>query len=56
MLHVDKVMTSHGNPKFNDNFKEWMNSNHGKHGKFKANRGKLHDYLVMTFDFTENQR
>ena len=26
---------------------------YGKHGEVKSNRGKLHEYLVMTFDFTE---
>ena len=46
-------MSSHVNPKVNDNFKEWMNHKYGKHGKMKSNRGKLHEYLGITSDFTE---
>ena len=41
------------NTKFNDKFKERMNCNYGKHDEVKANRGKVHEYLGMTFDFTE---
>ena len=41
------------NPKVNDKFKKWVNRNQGNHGKVKANRGKVHEYLGMTFDFTE---
>ena len=44
------------NPKVNDKFKKWVNRNYGKHGKVKANRGKVHEYLGMNFDFTEKDR
>ena len=32
-----------------------MNRDYGKHGEVKANRGKVHEYLGMTFDFTEKE-
>ena len=53
IFHVDDFITSHVNPKVNDNFKQWTNHNYGKHGEVNANRGKVHEYLGMTFDFTE---
>ena len=46
-------MSGHVNPKVNDKFKKWMNHNYGKHGEVKENRGKVHNYLGMTFYFTE---
>ena len=33
-----------------------MNRNYGKHSEVKSNRGKLHDYLGTTFDFTEKAK
>ena len=33
-----------------------MISNYFKHGEVNSNRGKVHDYLGMTFDFTEKVR
>ena len=53
ILHVDYFMSSHVNPKVNNSFKEYINCNYGKHGEVNSNRGKLHYYLGMTFDFTE---
>ena len=52
IFHVDGVMYSHVNPKVDDKFKEWMNRNYGNHGEVKANIGKVHEYLGLTFDFT----
>ena len=51
-FHVDDLMSSHVNRKVNDKFAEWLNRNYGSHGEVKANRGKIHDFLGMTFDFT----
>jgi hypothetical protein len=42
------------NAKVNDAFGKWLNRKYGTHGKVKATRGKLHDYLGMTFDFTQD--
>ena len=55
-LHVDDVMSIHINPKFNDKFKSCINLNYGKHGEVKANRWKVHEYLGITFDFTEKEK
>ena len=46
-------MYSHVNSKVNNKLKEWTKHNYDKHGEVKANRGKVYDYLVTTFDFTE---
>ena len=46
-------MSSHVKPKVNGKFKEWMGRNYGKHDELKANKGKVHQYLGMKFDFTE---
>ena len=51
ILYLDDFMFSHVNPKVKDKFKEWMNPNYGKHGVVKSNRVKMHEYLVMTFNF-----
>ena len=56
ILHVDDVIYSNVNPKVNDKFKEWMNLNYGKHGEVKSNRGKVHEYLGISFNFIKNER
>ena len=33
-----------------------MNHNYGNNGDVNANRGKVHDYLGMAFDFTEKEK
>ena len=52
-FHVDDLMSSHMDPKVNDKFLVWLNKMYGKHGEVKATRGKIHDYLGMTFDFSK---
>ena len=44
-------MSSHINPKVNDNFDEWLQGKYGEHGKVKSHRGKVHDYLTMIFEY-----
>ena len=51
-FHMDDVMSRHVNPKVNDKFKDPMNRNYENNGKVKSNRGKVHEYLGMNFDFT----
>ena len=46
-------MSSHVNRKVNDVFLKWLNKKYGKYGAVKATRGKVHDYLGMTFDYSE---
>ena len=52
-FHVDDLMSSHVNRKVNDIFLKWLNKKYGKYGAVKATRGKVHNYLGMTFDYSE---
>uniref|UniRef100_A0A7S1V1J3 Reverse transcriptase Ty1/copia-type domain-containing protein n=1 Tax=Grammatophora oceanica TaxID=210454 RepID=A0A7S1V1J3_9STRA len=52
-FHVDDVMSSHVDPKVNDEFDKWLNKMYGGYGKVKCVRGKVHDYLGMILDFSE---
>jgi len=52
-FHVDDLMCSHKDPYVNNNFEKWLNKMYGKHGEVKVTRGHKHDYLGMTFDFSE---
>jgi hypothetical protein len=49
---VDDLMSSHVDPQVNDKFLAWLNKQYGSYGEVKATRGKIHDYLGMTFDFS----
>ena len=53
-FHVDDVMSSHINPKVNDDFDEWLQANYGEHGKVKVHRGKVHDMLVSFHPCSHN--
>ena len=46
-FHVDDMMSSHINPKVNDDFDEWLQAKYGEHGRVKSHRGKVHNYLGM---------
>ena len=52
--HVDDLKSSHVNPAVNDKFHQWLEQQYGdpKIGQVKSVRGKKHDYLVMTLDYT----
>ena len=53
-FHVDDLMCSHMvDKKVNNRFLKWLNKMYGKYGEVKATRGHKHDYLGMTFDFSE---
>ena len=52
-FHVDDVKSSHINPKVNDEFEGWLNGKYGNYGAVKVTRGPIHDYLGMTFDFSQ---
>ena len=56
ILHVDNFMPSHVSSKVNDKFKKCMNRNYGRHVEVNSNRGKVHKYLGITFDFTEKSQ
>jgi hypothetical protein len=50
--HIDDLKSSHVDSKVNDSFLVWLNSKYGKLTPVRATRGKLHDYLGMTLDYT----
>ena len=52
-FHVDDLKSSHMDKRVNDKFLIWLNDMYGHHGEVKATRGKIHDYLGMTFDWSE---
>jgi len=52
-FHVDDRMSSHLDKTVNDEFDKWLNKEYGAHCAVKATRGKVHDYLGMTFDFSQ---
>jgi Reverse transcriptase (RNA-dependent DNA polymerase) len=52
-FHVDDLMGSHIQSSVNSKFIKWLNKKYGGYGEVKATRGKVHDYLGMTFDFSE---
>ena len=52
-FHVDDVMSSHINPKVNNDFDEWLQAKYGEHSKVKAHQGKEHDYLRIIFEYED---
>ena len=53
-FHVDDVMSSHIDPRVNDKFYNWLQRKYGTLKDVSVTRGKVHDYLGMTFNF-ENE-
>ena len=53
-FHVDDMMSSHPDPKVNDDFLLWLNKMYGEHGEVTATRGKTHDYLGMAFTYEDD--
>jgi hypothetical protein len=53
--HVDDLKSSHIDPKVNDKFAEWCEATYGSDdlGHVKVVRGKIHDYLAMIMDYTQ---
>jgi hypothetical protein len=52
-FHVDDLMSSHMDPKVNDDFLVWLNKLYGNYGAVKATRGDQHEYLGMVLDFSQ---
>jgi len=52
LFYVDDLMSSVAKAIVNDTFLKWLNTKYGKHGEVKATRGKRHEYLGMTIDFS----
>ena len=53
VFHVDDLKSSHEDKEVNDEFAQWLEKKYGEHGKVKIHRGKVHDYLGMTFDYSQ---
>ncbi len=51
--HVDDLKSSHVDPKVNDDFLKWLQEKYGSVKKVEGTRGKKHDYLAMTLDYSE---
>lgn len=50
--HVDDLKSSHVDPKVNDDFHKWLQETYGQVREVTSTRGKLHDYLGMTMDYS----
>ena len=50
-FHVDDLKSSHKDANVNTKFLNWLNKKYGKFGEVVATRGKVHEYLGMTFDY-----
>ena len=51
-FHVDDVLLSHVDRKVNDEFGQWAQKTYGKLKNVSITRGKVHEFLGMTFDFS----
>ncbi len=52
--HVDDVMLAHDETEVVDQIIKQMNDEFGKETPLTISRGKVHDYLGMTFDFSKH--
>ena len=54
-FHIDDLMSSHQDPKINNEFLNFLNDKYGQPVEVKATRGKCHNYLGMTFKFEDGK-
>jgi hypothetical protein len=56
--HIDDLKSSHINPKVNNRFLEWLEKKNGDKnlGSVETERGKIHNYLGMTLDYTKPKK
>jgi Reverse transcriptase (RNA-dependent DNA polymerase) len=56
--HVDDLKSSHEDAKGNDEFHKWLDMKYedDKHGKVQATKGKIHNYLEMTLDYSTHKK
>ena len=52
-FHVDDVLSSHVDPKVNTKFGAWANETYGKLKPVELHRGKVHEFLGMTLDYSK---
>ena len=53
LWHVDDLKILHVDPAVNTKVIKMINKEFGKEAQLAVNRGKIHDYLGMTLDFTK---
>jgi hypothetical protein len=53
IFHVDDLKSSHKDARVNDQFDKWLQIKYGEHGKVTTHCGKIHEYLGMELDYTE---
>jgi hypothetical protein len=55
--HVNDLKSSHKSAQVNDSFHHWSNEKYGNEsiGIVEAVRRKVHNYLAMTLDYSENE-
>jgi Reverse transcriptase (RNA-dependent DNA polymerase) len=56
--HIDDLKSSHEDAKVNDKFQKWLDLKYGdaKLGRVQAIRGKIHNYLGMTLDYSTSKK
>jgi hypothetical protein len=56
--HVDNIKSSHVEKTVNDEFLHWLKAMYANNGigEIKVSRGKIHEYLGMTLDFSESEK
>ena len=52
--HVDDLKVSHKDTTAVDEFLDWVKRMYGKIGKVKMTRGKIHEYLGMKLDYSQD--
>ena len=53
-FHVDNILSSHVDPKVNDEFAAWLQQTYGEINDVATTRGKKHEFLGMELDFSED--
>mgnify|MGYP002176679840 FL=1 len=56
LFHVDDLKSSHKDKRVNDEFDKWLQKTYGEHGPVTAHRGKIHQYLGMEIDYSEDNK
>ena len=56
LWHVDDLKISHVSSSVVDNVLEMLKTEYGKVGELSITRGKIHDYLGMTLDFSNDNQ
>ena len=55
-FHVDDILSSHVDAKFNDEFHTWLDSTFGELKKVTVSRGKKNTFLGINLDFSEQEK